>query len=68
RLGLIFYTIDPIYVNTIFLYYALFCYKNYYERKSTGSTFKAISKDIIDNTIIPIPPLNEQIRIVEKIE
>ncbi|MEE3671011.1 restriction endonuclease subunit S, partial [Actinobacillus pleuropneumoniae] len=37
-------------------------------RKSTGSTFKAISKDIIDNTIIPIPPLNEQIRIVEKIE
>ncbi|SUU66965.1 Type I restriction-modification system S subunit [Actinobacillus pleuropneumoniae] len=61
-------SIDPIYVNTIFLYYALFCYKNYYERKSTGSTFKAISKDIIDNTIIPIPPLNEQIRIVEKIE
>ncbi|WP_237592640.1 restriction endonuclease subunit S [Actinobacillus pleuropneumoniae] len=61
-------SIESIYVNTIFLYYALFCYKNYYERKSTGSTFKAISKDIIDNTIIPIPPLNEQIRIVEKIE
>jgi len=36
--------------------------------KSTGSTFQAISMDIIKNNIIPLPPLAEQQRIVIQIE
>jgi type I restriction enzyme S subunit len=36
--------------------------------KGTGSTFSAISKKQIDNLIFAVPPLNEQKRIVAKIE
>jgi type I restriction enzyme, S subunit len=38
------------------------------ERQGTGTTFKAISGNQIKSIIIPIPPLNEQKRIVTKIE
>lgn len=34
----------------------------------TGSTFKAISKDVVENLIFSIPPLEEQKRILAKIE
>ena len=37
-------------------------------KQGTGTTFKAISKQILENIFIPVPPLNEQHRIVEKIE
>ena len=36
--------------------------------KSTGTTFGAISKNVLNNHPIPVAPLNEQRRIVEKIE
>lgn len=36
--------------------------------KGTGSTFSAISKKQIDNLIFAVPPLNEQKRIVARIE
>ena len=36
--------------------------------KGTGTTFKSISKQILEDIKVPLPPLNEQYRIVEKIE
>ena len=36
--------------------------------KGTGTTFKAITQDVIKNLEIPVPPLSEQERIVAKIE
>ena len=36
--------------------------------KGTGTTFKAITQDVIKNLEIPIPPLPEQERIVARIE
>lgn len=36
--------------------------------KGTGTTFSAITGNILRNHLIPVPPLNEQRRIVEKIE
>ncbi|WP_353617598.1 restriction endonuclease subunit S [Mannheimia cairinae] len=60
--------INPIILDYKFLFYLLRCYQNYYESLSTGSTFKAINRDIIDETFIPLPPLEEQKRIVEKVE
>jgi type I restriction enzyme S subunit len=38
------------------------------DEKGTGTTFRAISGDVIKNTHIPLPPLPEQHRIVAKIE
>ena len=54
-------------IDTLYWLYILSAYKDYFEREATGSTFKAISGDIIKNTIIPLPPLNEQVRITEMI-
>ena len=39
-----------------------------FEQKATGSTFKAIGGDVVKNQIIPLPPYQEQLRIVAKIE
>ncbi len=36
--------------------------------KGTGTTFKAITQDVVKNLEIPIPPLSEQERIVARIE
>ena len=38
--------------------------QRYFESKATGSTFKAINIDIIKETLIPLPPLEEQAHIV----
>ena len=51
-----------------FLYYWMLAHKKNLIDKGTGSTFKAITLDVLKNLIIPIPPLAEQTRIVEKIE
>ena len=42
--------------------------ENYLENQGTGTTFKAISGKQIRDLRIPLPPLNEQKRIVAKIE
>ena len=39
-----------------------------FEQQATGSTFKAISGNIIKNTKIVLPPKHEQNRIVKRIE
>ena len=52
----------------LFVFYFILSYQRYFEEKATGSTFKAISMNVISNTVIPLPPLAEQHRIVAKIE
>ena len=49
-------------------YYALSSLSRYFEEKSTGSTFKAITMDVIRNTQIRVPPIIEQEAIVRQLE
>lgn len=55
-------------ISAIFLLYWLKSYKTYFEDRATGSTFKAITGEVVKETLIPLPPLSIQHRIVEKIE
>lgn len=53
------------------LKYVLFFFR-YFEaqlqQKGAGTTFKAITQDVVKNLEIPVPPLDEQERIVARIE
>ena len=61
--------IKPNYViDEKFWFYWIQCQKTDFEQKATGTTFKAISADIIKQQFIPLPPFAEQQRIVSKIE
>ena len=55
-------------INLDYAYYALTTYQSDLESKSTGSTFKAISGSIIRNEVFALPPIQEQYRVVAKIE
>jgi len=55
-------------INNYFLAYWLFGKKDLLESKSTGTTFKEISKSKLKELEFKLPPINEQKRIVEKIE
>ena len=54
-------------IDCLYWLYILSTLKDYFEENATGSTFKAISGDIIRNACIPFPPLSEQKRILSKI-
>ena len=54
--------------NIDFYFYLLQTLKESLEKQATGTTFKAISGDIVKNEIIILPPFLEQQRIVAKIE
>ena len=54
-------------VDIEYWFYALSSLTEYYESMATGSTFKAISGDIIRNTVIAVPPRMEQKRIFDQI-
>ena len=51
-----------------YLLYYFRCFETQLSAKGTGTTFKAINQKLIKNLEIPIPPLNEQSRIVAHIE
>ena len=53
--------------NRLLLYY-LRLVKRDLDEKGTGTTFRAISGDVLREFTFPLPPLPEQHRIVEKIE
>jgi len=54
--------------NHKFIYYYLRLIAKELDKKGTGTTFRAISGDVIKETKFFLPPLNEQHRIVAKIE
>ncbi|MBR2552460.1 MAG: restriction endonuclease subunit S [Erysipelotrichaceae bacterium] len=50
-----------------YVYYLLETYEPLFVKQSTGTTFKAITGEVVKNQLIPLPPLPEQKRIVEKL-
>ena len=60
--------VNPKYeINSDFWFYWLQSLQSDFEQKATGTTFRAISVDVIKNHIVAIPPHEEQNRIVSKI-
>ena len=55
-------------IKSDFLFYWLLAHKKILVDKGTGSTFKAITIDVLKDLIIPLPPLTEQQRILDRIE
>ena len=51
-----------------YLFFVLLSMRKYFKRQSFGGAQPNISKQKIINTAMPLPPLEEQKRIVEKIE
>lgn len=55
-------------ISTNFMFFWVKYFKDTFEAKATGSTFTAISGEIIRNQSIPLPPLKEQQRILNQIQ
>lgn len=51
-----------------YIYYYFFAFIDNIKSRSSGTTFKEISGRELGNSLFPLPPLNEQKRIVAKIE
>ncbi len=51
-----------------FTLYFIRCLENDFIKKATGTTFVAITGEVVKNQLIPLPPLAEQRRIVAKID
>ena len=60
--------LTPFEGNADYYFYLLQTLQDSFDNQSTGTTFKAISGEIIRNENIILPPLAEQQRIVQKIE
>lgn len=62
-------SITPLAGMTVdFVYYLLSTFENIFVKQATGTTFIAITAQVVKNQPIPLPPLAEQKRIVAKIE
>ena len=51
-----------------FVYYFLLNYESILTKQATGTTFIAVTGEVVKNQLFPVPPIQEQIRIVAKIE
>ena len=65
-----FLVMEPIEISKKYLYYVLKSpfFNTYVKNKMFGVAYPAINDKNLNSAIIPIPPLEEQQRIVEKIE
>lgn len=61
--GLASLSVNQEVCNQKYLWYVLSSKVNELNSKGTGSTFKAISKQTLSETEIPLPPMEEQIKI-----
>jgi len=55
-------------IESLFVLYLMRAYENNIAKLGTGTTFKAITGNLLKDFKIPLPPLPEQYRIVNKIE
>lgn len=55
-------------INTLFLFYYLMSQRQEFVKRGEGGAQPNISKDKIVQTLMPLPPYYEQLRIVQKIE
>jgi type I restriction enzyme S subunit len=55
-------------INNFYLAYWLWANANFFIEQATGTTFKEITKSKLRNFSLPVPPLPEQERIVNRIE
>lgn len=60
--------IRPRSIKKIFLRYLLIKFEQYFHDKATGSTFDQVSSTSLKNFPVPLPPLDEQQRIVELLD
>ena len=55
-------------ITSDFIFYWIKAFKQSLEAKATGTTFIAITTDVVKSVLIPIPPINEQLRIINAIK
>lgn len=55
-------------ISEMFLFYWLQAFKSELVKKATGTTFIAVTIDVVRDLMIPLPPYNSQISIVKTIE
>ena len=55
-------------ISEIFLFYWLQAFKSELVSKATGTTFIAVTTDVVKDLLIPLPPYNSQISIIRTIE
>ena len=55
-------------ISEIFLFYWLQAFKSELVKKATGTTFIAVTTDVVKDLIIPLPSYNSQISITKTIE
>ena len=55
-------------ISTDFVFYLMQMYEDIFIKQATGTTFVAITGEVVKNQLIPIPPLEEQFRIVDRIK
>ena len=60
-------SIKGILSETEFLYHWIKAFKSTLVSKATGTTFVAVTTDVVNNLLIPIPPAAEQKTITDKI-
>ncbi len=57
--------VPKIELSPEFYYYCLLSKRKLLENRSSGSTFKELTKDVLERVELPVPPLPEQKKIVE---
>ena len=58
----------PIYIKSRFLFYFLMYQKEYFIKQAVGGAQPNISKEKIVSTLFPVPPINEQEKLLLKLD